>query len=56
MSKVSHRREAFDDPIYFTPVLPAVALTATVVAFAIFGGLCAIPAAVAALIRRKAMR
>lgn len=94
MSKVSHRREAFDDPLYFTAVLPVIAVTAAVVAFivpekpwrwamipfgaqalvafvqnptanllplgliafAIFGGLCAIPAAVAAAIRRKVMR
>jgi hypothetical protein len=94
LSKVSHRREAFDDPLYFTTVLPVIAVTAAVVAFivpekpwrwamipfaaqalvafvqnptanllplgliafAIFGGLCAIPAAVAALIRRKMMR
>jgi hypothetical protein len=93
LSKVSHRREAFDDPIYFTTVLPAIAVTAAVVAFivpekpwrwamipfaaqalvafvqnptanlmplgliafAIFGGLCAIPAVVAAAIRRKVM-
>ena len=94
LSTVSHRREAFDDPIYFTTVVPVIAATAAVVAFvvpekpwrwamipfaaqalvafaqnptanlmplgliafAIFGGLCAIPAVVAALIRRKVMR
>ena len=94
LSTVTRRREAFDDPMFFTIVVPVIALTAAVVsfavpekfwrwamipfaaqalvafvqnptanlmplgliAFAIFGGLCAIPAAVAALIRRKMMR
>jgi hypothetical protein len=94
LSTISHRREAFDDPAFFTIVLPAIALTAAAVsfvvpekpwrwamlpfaaqalvaivqnptanlmplgliAFAIFGGLCAIPAAVGAAIGRRVSR
>jgi hypothetical protein len=94
LSHVSHRREAWDDPIYFTTVLPVIAVVAAIVSFlipekpwrwamipfaaqalvailqnptanlmplglimfAIFGGLCAIPAWIAAMIGRRFAR
>ena len=33
LSHVSHRREAWDDPIYFTTVLPVIAVVAAIVSF-----------------------
>ena len=33
VSHVGHRREAWDDPIYFTTVLPVIALAAAIVSF-----------------------
>jgi hypothetical protein len=94
VSQVGHRREAWDDPAYFTIALPLIAGAAAVVSFfvpekpwrwamipfgaqalvtffqnptanlmplglivfAIFGALCAIPAAIGAMIGRRVAR
>jgi len=94
VSQVGHRREAWDSPIYFSTVLPVIAVVAAIVAFivpekpwrwavipfaaqalvaflqnptanlmplglimfAVFGGLCAIPATLAAMAGRRFAR
>jgi hypothetical protein len=90
VSHVGHRREPWDDPIYFTTVMPVIAVVAAIVSFivpdrpwrwamisfaaqalvaflqnptanlmplglimfAVFGGVCAIPAVLAAMAGR----
>ena len=94
VSHVGHRREAWDSPIYFTTVLPVIAVVAAIVSFlvpekswrwamipfaaqalvaflqnptanllplglimfAVFGGLCAIPAKLAAMAGKRFAR